>query len=368
MPEATAEQFKPQLPKAIRNQARKAERAFNEAYRREAAPAEGDDALPVPPATAASAEVVNMAVQQPAEPKKDEPAAPPQAAQPAPAPAEPPKEDWEQKYRTLQGMIERESREKKALQQQIEGMQATIAAINRAQDAAQTELKSAPVPGTRERRLRQEDIDAYGEDMIKVIRAAAHDEFQPLIDKLRTENEELKKQLHGVVETNARSEAQTTEQLLTQEVPNWREINESPEFLDWLAQPDPFSGVTRHDLLRQAGASPRVVQFFKAYLNESQAIRGHQEAQQQAPEPVQARQAGPIVDKTSLVAPGRPSSSQGTGAGGAVDSEDPQFFTQKQISAFYREVQQGKWKNRPKEKDKLERAIHKAAMEGRVRA
>jgi len=368
----TAQQFKKPLPKAVRKQAQSAEQQHKKAYSPPEPP-------PEPPA-AASAAVLQMAAQTPQEPQEAalEPPQgdgllPPPAAAPAPAPVPPPEspesiaapvEDWEQKYRTLQGMIDREVREKKALQQQIDGLQNTIAAVTSVQ--RQDEATKPGAPGG-QRRLRDEDVEAYGEDMINVIRATAHDEFMPTITDLRQENAQLKEQLGGVADYTHKTEVQQTESLLNKEVPNWRQINEEPEFLQWLSEPDPFSDRLRHDLLREAGVNgPRVLAFFKAYLNESQAIRGRQEASQLTPQPTQVSRQGPIVDPTSLVAPGRPAV-QNAGAGAAVDSEEPQIFTQKQIATFYREVQQGKWKDRPQEKDKRERAIHKAAMEGRVR-
>jgi hypothetical protein len=363
-----AEQFKKPLPKAVRNQARKAERDHKKAY----SPPEEVPEIPKAPEGTASAAVLQMAAQEPQEPPHEEgvastSVAAPAASQEPPEPPEPPaapKEDWEQKYRTLQGMIEREVREKKALQQQIDGLQNTIAAVTSVQ---QTDSPPASGAQDKQQRLKAEDVEAYGEDMINVIRATAHDEFMPTIAELRKENSRLKEQLGGVADYTRKSEVQQTEALLNKEVPNWRQVNEDPEFLQWLGEPDPFSGRLRHDLLQEAGVNgPRILAFFKAYLTESQAIRGRQEAPQQAPQPPQAQRQGPIVDPTSLVAPGRPAV-QNAGAGAAVDSEEPQIFTQKQITTFYREVQQGKWKNRPQDKDKLERAIHKAAMEGRVR-
>ena len=361
-----AEKFKPKMPDAVRRQSRAADRAHASAYKPAAPEGEASVAslqagLTVPPQEPGEAPAQATPAPAAATPQGGNPPPPPAPESPPP----PPVEDWEQKYRSLQGMMEREVREKRSLENRIAGLEQTLAAVSSIQE-------QAPKPkdnGKWQRRLQQEDVEAYGEDMVKMVRAAAHDEFMPVIEQLQAENAELKEQLGQVTRVTQQSAVSTVESLLDREVPDWKRINTDPEFLDWLAEEDTFSGRTRHELINEAGTNgPRVVSFFKAYLNEKQAIRGHQEAGMQAPQQGQAPAQGPTVDKASLVAPGRPASPKGTGAGAAVDGEEQKFFTQKQIAAFYREVQQGKWKHRPAEKEKREREIHKAAMEGRVRA
>ncbi len=370
----TAEQFKAPIPAAVRRQARKAEREHKKAYSGGEPPVEA-------PETAAAPNVVAMATETPPEPPVEAPApevqaqTPPEAPETPPEPVEPapvveaqaPAEDWEQKYRTLQGMMEKAGRDQRMLQQEISGLQATIAAMTDASPSQAPSAQGSP-SAPAQRRLKDEDVEAYGQDMIDVIRAAAHDEFGPALSRLQAENAELTKQLGGVVDTASKSEALTTEALLDREVPKWRDINMDPEFLSWLGEPDVFSGVPRQQLLNDAGSGPRVVQFFKAYLNENQAIRGRQEAPAAPSQQPQTTQHQPTVDKTSLVAPGRPTQSSGTGAGAAADSEEPKFFTQKDITAFYRDVQKGKYKHDPATKTRKEKEIHAAAMSGRVRA
>ena len=362
-----AEKFKAKVPAAVRRQARKAERDHAKVYSPQ--PPEGDASV-----VAMQQGLNALPAEPPAEPPV-EPQAPPaepqtaQTAQTAQAAQAASDDDltWEQRYRSLQGMMDREVSEKRALMSRIDGLEATLATISSIRETPANQPANQPAEKW-SRRLKKEDIDAYGEDMVEMVRAAAHDEFMPVIDNLRAENAELKEQLGQVTTVTQQSAAQSVETLLDREIPNWKTINTDPEFIDWLAQEDAFSGRTRHELLNAAGTNgPRVVSFFKAYLNERQAIRGHSEATSAVPQHSQAPQGGPTVNPTSLVAPGRPAAPS-TGADAAVDHEEPQFFTQKQIAAFYREVQKGKWKHRPAEKLKLEQAIHKAAVEGRVRA
>ena len=366
----TTRAFQKKLPTAIRKQSIAANKAHKAAYtpKEEAAPPEG---APMPPEGAASPQVVQLATQEAQEPAQA-PQAPPATSAPAPtseqAPERPvaaqePATDWEQKYRTLQGMINQQGKELKARQAQIDGLQATIAAVTSVQG---DDTPATPKSG-KERHLRPEDIETYGEDMITVVQRAARDAFAEERTAFQAEIADLKQQVGGVQNQAAQSSVSRVEGFLDEHVPQWKQLNESPEFIAWLAEPDILSGAPRQALMDNACkefSAPRIAAFFTQYLNESQAIRGHQEAAA----PVQNTARQPIVDPTSLVAPGRPAAS-GTGAGTATDHEEqPRFFTESTIREFYRDVQKGKFRGREKEKEKLERQIHQAANSGRVRS
>ena len=370
------------LPGAVRRQVRAAEREYEKAYGKK-------DGAPGEPGGEASSRVVDLALQDPqqplakpaaqdapppggpAEPAVQDAPPPPAEAPPAPAAQEPQGEDWEQKYRSLQGIINQREAE-------IRGLHGTLAALtdirreHRDNAAPPAAPESAP-PAERARRLKQEDVQTYGEDYLRFVKDAAYDvvadEFAPEINKLRAENAELRQQLGGVEKRTVQSEAARTEAFLDQHVPTWRTVNVDPDFLNWLQQTDPFTGATRQSLLQKANDGPRVAAFFQAYLTESQAIRSPQgstpdtrQAEQPQP-PTQGHE--PTVDRASLVAPGRPTA-QGGGAGAATTGGETQIVTDKQISAFYRDVQMGKYKSNPKEKDRIERIIADAVATGRV--
>lgn len=370
------------LPRAVRRAARNAEREHAQIYGQkpqgtepEAKPAQvvqlaPEDAMeefePTTPA-----ELVEPAEHTaPAEPTEPaEPTAPAELVEPAEPTA--PIVDWEQKYRSQDGMLKSRDRE-------IAGLQATLAAITSARGAPHDASPEQPTPPAPERRrLKPEDVESYGEDFIRVMKDAAIDaaqeHFRPELEQLRAENAKLRQQLGGVEQRSARSDAERAQAFLDQQVPDWQRVNEDEGFLAWLAEKDPFAGVTRQSMLDNASANndgPRIAAFFTGYLTQSQALRGHQEASpvaqpQAQSQPAQHRQQ-PTIDKASLVAPGRPSTSSGNGAGAATDNEEPKFFTDRQVADFYRAVTSGKFKTNPKEKDRIEREIHRAAMAGRI--
>jgi len=77
-------------------------------------------------------------------------------------------------------------------------------------------------------------------------------------------------------------------------VPNWREIDNSPEWRQWLAQPHELSGRTRQQWLSDAlakGDAHRVASFFRGFLTGA-----GQSPQRQQPQ--QAAAAAPSGERT----------------------------------------------------------------------
>ena len=365
------------LPKAVARQVQQAKREYAEAYA-DADQPQGTDAAAPPAGNTQTtpppvAQPLQEAVAQPSAPSQTSPTPPVGSAPPAVPPAATPsssaadkgdsEETWEQRYRSLKGMFDSKMRElqhtNRELNERLAGMERTIAAVA-------TPKPEAP---SNERRLRNEDVEAYGEDMIDVIRKAAYDEVQPLLQKIQSENAELKSRLGQVAQRTAYSDSERMLAHLTSAVPNWEAINQDPNFLQWLEERDVFSGQRRQDLLDKAGTemdAHRVAAFFTAYLDENQAIQGRTQGTDAAFQPpAQETSRQPQVDMASLVAPGRPAAA---GARAAAGEEDIQPVTQAQISAFYRDVQRGLYRNDPQEKTRVEKLIHRAVAAGRVRA
>jgi hypothetical protein len=143
-------------------------------------------------------------------------------------------------------------------------------------------------------------------------------------------------------------------------LPSWRDTNNNPQFLNWLALPDPFSGVIRHNLLKEAYArsqTPRVLAFFKGFLSGEAA---EQPAANGRDTKGGNRQQPPKVSLTELAAPGRAKTPAPSGPG-----EKPSF-TRAQITRFYADVAANRYAGRDAEKNKLESQIFEASREGRV--
>ena len=116
--------------------------------------------------------------------------------------------------------------------------------------------------------LTQQDLDNFGPELIDVAQRAAHHAMGPELQRLHDENEQLRDEVSRAAKTSI-------DQYLDANVSNWREINNDPRFHSWLLQPEPYSGVVRDRLLKDAAHSanaPRVASFFKVSLLQKESL------------------------------------------------------------------------------------------------
>jgi hypothetical protein len=113
--------------------------------------------------------------------------------------------------------------------------------------------------------LFQSDVDNFGPELLDVAQRAAAHALGPHLQDLQAQNSELKHRLDQQVRHNLNQE-------LDAQLPNWREIDASPAWRQWLAQPDPLSGVQRQRLLNDAiqqGHIARTIGFFNGFIREN---------------------------------------------------------------------------------------------------
>jgi hypothetical protein len=267
---------------------------------------------------------------------------------------------WEVKYKTLQGMFNAQMPELQAKVRELGEKNQSLESIIGTMESAPAEPAT---PATSS--LTAEEIADYGPDMTDFVKRAAQDAIAPQLDGLRAENEKLIAQnlqlqasVGNVEATHGADAKHSMFTALASEVPDWSEINQSQEFLGWLKETDAFSGQIRHDLLLtafEANDSSRVSIFFNAFKRDKQLVTP-------TPQPPAALQ--PTVPLSSLVAPGKGSAST---TQPPTDEDQSKIWDTSEISAFYRDVQRGKFAGREAEKARLENAIVKAGREGRVR-
>ena len=176
-----------------------------------------------------------------------------------------------------------------------------------------------------QRLVTDDERRAYGDDLLSVVERKALEAFSPHLRQLQNENQNLRQRV-------ARGEAQTIYENLDAALPNWREINTSPEFLEWLRAADIFSGRSKALMLREAfdsGEASRVLAFFAGFLAEH---GGQQYAGQQ-----RSRRAEPPV------------------------------VTNKDLDRFYERVRQGAYEGKSAQKDAEEARLHAAINAGRFR-
>jgi hypothetical protein len=263
-------------------------------------------------------------------------------------------QSFEQKYRTLQGKYNAEVPTLNAQVRDLNGrlghMQQLLSTMQSARPNANSQ-KAPPPQST----LTDEEREEYGES-IDVMRKVTQEVVTPYQQEIERLNQMLAQMQGSVVprvEQLSQQQAHSAEQQfwssLANEVPNWKEINDSQDFQTWLLETDPLSGMARQAYLEDAQRrldSHRVAGFFQAWQNAS----GH------TAQPT--RSAASELEKQ--VTPGRTRSSP------APRGDQQKTYKTSDVAKFYDNVRKGAFKGREEERGRLERDIFAAQAEGRI--
>jgi len=194
------------------------------------------------------------------------------------------------------------------------------------------------------------EIEDFG-TLLPVVARIAENMFKPTLAKLEGEIAHLRQSQNVTQNTLVKSRQDSLEDMLDTDIPNWRVINESQEFLDWLDTYDIMAGTTRRVALSSAYKAldaVRVSGIFQAYVREYPAALSASD--------------GPAVDTETLIQPapagGQPPAAPGGGASKRIipESEIRDFYTRvrkKQVS--------------PEEYARFSAEIAAATAEGRVK-
>jgi hypothetical protein len=319
----------PTLPKQVQDQI-----AHGNQLAAEMGIVPGQPAQPAP----VTAPVTEPAANQ-NEPAQNEPAQQTQQGQ----------DNWEQKYKILQGKynaevprLAAEVREQHdALRQMQEQMQALAS-------APQTEVQFSGV-GEIDPAHREE----YGDEFFQIVAQTAMRSVQPALNQIAQQLEEMRRGLIGTQASVQKTEHQIFLEQLDTQFNSWRTLNKDEGFNRWLGERDALSGLTRKHLLDDAVRSrdvSRAVAFFQGYSTE----HGSGAAGSQAPRRETSLE--------SLAAPG----ATRTGTPPAPVAHADEIWTGAEIRAFYADVRAGKFTGRDAEKLAIEQRIATAAARGRV--
>lgn len=295
----------------------------------------------------------------PANPNPPDPTAPPPPQ--APQPQTP--EDWEHQFRSLKGRYDREQEDKRRLSQQVVDMQrlmAQVTPITQQSEGSGVRFPVAPPPPGR--KVSSKEIAEYGEELMDVVGRRAAEVYEPLLQQVVGELNQVKRQIGGVQNTVVYDARVKMYEDLAKEVPNWDAINNSPVFAQWLDQIDPVSRQTRRSFLNaahNANVSGHVVDIFRGFLSDVAASSPANVVSQQ-PGNGAGYASTPQVDLRQFAAPGRAKTGQTT-----VPSEKP-IFNASDITQFYRDKTSGRYAGREAEADAIERSMIQAGNEGRI--
>jgi hypothetical protein len=285
--------------------------------------------------------------------------------------------DWEHQFKSLKGRYDRTEQDNKRLAGQIGDMQRLIAAISAPpapQPQAQQQQEgsgvrfSGPITG-RPKRVTEKEISDYGSDLIDVMGRRAMEvqdsTLLPELHALRNELNFVKQQVGGVRQTVEYDAQSRMYNQLDRELPSWKQVNSSPEFVNWLQMPDPLSGQIRHNLLAEAYNSQqgnRVMEFFRRFLTDQASYGPANGGLQPGNGALTAGSYAttPQVDLLSLAAPGRAK------VGQTQVTPDKPTFTVAEIKQFYTDSANGKYAGREQEYNNIQQEIFAAGREGRV--
>lgn len=265
---------------------------------------------------------------------------------PPAAPATPPlpTENWEQRFKTLQGMF---NAEVPALRTQLKAAESKLTtALEQIQALSAAKEQPPAKPDVDPR-----DIEAFGQDLMDMVmrnltaagqqlRTEVHAEVQRVEARVKA----LEDSVNGVSErTNATMEQQFYASL-KQFVPDWEQVNAQQDWLNWLGETDPTFGVPRQralDVAIQAMDASRVAAVFRQFKAASVS---------RVPETIE----------TQRVPAG------GGGGPAPVAGAAKPVIASKFVQTFYTDVAKGRYRGREAEAERIEAEINLAASEGRI--
>jgi hypothetical protein len=257
---------------------------------------------------------------------------------PVPGPATPPPEDFQHKYRVLQGMFNKQAGELQELKQTVEKLHTAPPA-----PPVSTEPPKPVVD--------PKDVEAFGLDMVSMVQRVADQYFggarQAIETQLATLTEglaELRQTLQGTSQSVAVTAEQRFFDKLSELVPEWPQINQADAFLAFLSEVDPIYGRPRQIALDEAhahGDAQRASLVFKAFI-------------------------GTLPPPPATPAPGSPSPTTAGSPQPSMPAEKP-VYTSAQFTAFYDDVRKGKYRGNPAEQARIEALFNAAMAEGRIR-
>lgn len=266
----------------------------------------------------------------------------------APAAQAPSDETWERKFKSLQGIF---NKEVPSLQGQVKEL---TGRLNQAVEQMEARRAPEPEPVAHKPEADPKDVENFGSDLVDMVQRTADRMFGAVSQKVDSEFAKLVTRLTSlekVLEGTTQSVAVTAEEKffdkLVAKVPGWEQINNDPLFFEWLQESDPVYGVPRQAALNSAREQLNVERAAAVFL---------------AYQPV-----AEVTTKATTRSVDRQVSPKTGGSDSAPVQVNAAVITQKQVTDFYNDVARRKYAGRESEAQAIEQAINQAIAEGRVR-
>lgn len=270
-----------------------------------------------------------------------------------------------QRYETLQGLHNRDQQKLHQAEGRLEVIERMLLAQQQARAAEPP--PSAPVR-TPPKLVDDKEIEEFGPDLIDVTRRIAREEFRPVIDDLLDQVQAITAKLNSMSQTvgaTAQIASTAAEERFETEMnrlvkgadgtPDWQQINESQNFIDWCQQVGQDSYEPRIKVLQHAYQrkdAQKCAGFFNAYKRDKGLPTGETSG---APSQAPASPAAAFVSP-SPVAPAAPTNNRGA----------KKSFTIAQVEKVYSDFTKGVYKGKENEYRALTAEIDKAFAEGRI--
>lgn len=265
-----------------------------------------------------------------------------QAPEPQPEPTKTSDDEtWERRYKTLQGMFNAETARNKA----------EVAELKDQLKQVLSELKESKVAPTEPQRslVTDKDVEDFGGDLVDLIGRKAADVVNAEMSRLKAENAQLREEMGSVTEQQGEARRDVYFSNLERIVPDYRELNVDPDFLEWLAEVDTLSGQPRQNFLNNAFESydaDRTAVLFNSFKDLT-AVAAKPKV---VPKELQ-RQVAPGTSKASSV---------------ATTNANERVWKMSEIDRFYKDVARGNYKGNDAEQARIEAEIDLAVLEGRL--
>ena len=271
---------------------------------------------------------------------------------------EPEPESWEQRARSAVGRLEQALSANQQLSRRISEleMQASSMKIN---GTGPTQPQSYAKPQL----IKPEEVNDYGDEFFDVVGRKAREEFSPELHELGERLKRLESGHQAVTEVVTKTRVRSVYDMLYDEVPQWKQINHSPEFKQWLQYPDPYSGKPLGELLQDAFSrqdGERVVNFFRGFAEAAGLPQNPPDRGSSAPPLTQQGNGSGKPTLEQFAAPGRARSAPQT-----LPPDKP-MYTTAQVAALSEQKRRGLWRGREAELEAIERDIFAAQHEGRL--
>ena len=249
-------------------------------------------------------------------------------------------DQWEHKYKTLQGLF---NREVPTLQGKVKDLEAKLhEAVDRLNKAADAKTAAA----TETPALNPQDVENFGQDLVDMVSRVSRASLGDVAKQFEQRLARIEDAVKGTTQQVAVTAEQAFFDRLAKLVPDWEAINANEAFLAWLSEVDPMLGQQRQsalDAAQQTLNADRAAAVFKTFA---------------ATLPTQTKSPSPVAKQVSP---------KGSAASPAPQQNAPKVWTQQEVVDFYTAKRQGDFRGREADAQAVEAAINLAMAEGRIR-